>query len=123
MKQLLFVGMFCTLGCKHIVFDRHSYARLIAEMEASLANGDVSYFEGVDVWGRRWEIENFASYDTDAITDVRWYKSCGENISDENDDIKVFVHRRFDGEKLVSWGYSYSYGNHGCVSTGGVEFD
>lgn len=122
MKWLFLCVLICLAGCVRPYIDR--YVRQSDELDRQLSAGEFAYFNGADLWGRKWRLAESSSQCSNDFVDVFLkYRSYGEDLSNDGDDVEVLVHQHYCGCELISWGYSYYYDNGGGIETGGCEFD
>lgn len=121
MRCLYVFFVLCCIGC---TIQGNQYCNQIDIIEKRLAKGDITCFDELDVWGRKWQKTSCDTKAIDKCGDVIIkFTSLGENVSNNKDDIVVIVHMHFDEEGMVEWGYSYTYEKLGRVMCGGVEYD
>ncbi len=121
-KNAIILCFLLAAGCSAVMKVR--YEQQVAELDKKLCDGDISYFQGADIWGRKWKRIDVATQNTnDHVWTVCKYISSGENLVDDRDDINVWVHQAFDNGVLIAWGYSYIFEINGGVISGGYDFD
>lgn len=122
MKWLFASLMICLVGC--LKDSTSCYVRQTEELERRLNDGEFASLNGVDMWGRKWRLmESYSERTNDLVNVFLTYRSYGEDLANDMDDIEVFVHQHFRGNELLSWGYSYYYHIGNSIVTGGCEFD
>ena len=98
--------------------------RQTEELERRLNDGEFASLNGLDMWGRKWRLmESYSERTNDLVNVFLTYRSYGEDLANDMDDIEVFVHQHFRGNELLSWGYSYYYHIGNGIVTGGCESD
>lgn len=121
MRCLYVFFVLCCIGC---TIQGNQYCNQIDIIEKRLAKGDITCFDELNVWGRKWQKTSCDTKAIDKCGDVIIkFISNGEVDSSDKDDIVVVVHMHFDEGKMLSWGYSYMYEECDRVMCGGIELD